>query len=69
MVKSEYTTENPVAVANYFMDMLLWDTNFSIDPIQIFKDSGIDTWLVLLPTTVSPAHYAIDIVCLISLTG
>jgi len=51
------------------MDMLLAPSCFFIDPVQVFKNSGIDTRLVLLPTVVSPAHYTIDIVYLILLTG
>lgn len=51
------------------MDMLLAPSSFFIDPVQVFKDSGIDTRLVLLSTAVSPAHYTIDIVYLILLTG
>lgn len=37
------------------------------DPLQEFGHLGIDPWL--LPTFLAPAHYAIDIVGTILLTG
>lgn len=37
------------------------------DPIQEFGNLGIDAWL--LPTLQAPAHYAVDVVGAILLTG
>lgn len=45
--------------------MLPLDGGF--DPIQEFGDLGVDPWL--LPTFLAPAHYPIDVVGPILLTG